>query len=149
MNKYENLIAKLNERHDFSELEKEMIMWLTDYCHVEDFRHTDNNMYEAFFKCDGLDGRIITTRDCESKCAKYGCSTCSAAGDLECLINKEKGILDFEQWDEIYFKSEIEEIVRKYYGNRNDRMTKTELNMLISEISRETEIVLMSKDAVI
>lgn len=51
MDKYEKMLGKANERYNYSEIEKQKIISLLDYCHATDVRMTDRNMYEVFFVC--------------------------------------------------------------------------------------------------
>ena len=90
--------------------------------------------------------QYITVSDCEAECAKYGCCTSTAADDAECLINCDKGILDFEPTDEMYFTGELKSVVQKYCGERKNRMTESEFEMLQKELSQELRCILKGKE---
>lgn len=97
MNKYDEMLKCADEKYHFSELEKEKIIGLLDYCHANDVRWTLRRMFEVYFMCDAISETEITTSDCAERCAKYDCTNCAAAYDAELLINQEKSILDFEE----------------------------------------------------
>ena len=139
MNKYEEMLKRADEKYHFSELEKDKIIRLLDYCHANDVRWTFRRMYEVYFMCDAMPGMEITTCDCNDQCERYGCSNCTAADDAELLINQEKSILDFEETDEFYFKDEIKSVINKYYGIKKGKMQKSEIEQILKEIKRELE----------
>ncbi|MBQ6908253.1 MAG: hypothetical protein IJQ28_07735 [Clostridia bacterium] len=147
MDKYDKMLNNAREKYNYSELEENMIKNLLDTCNAEDVEFTSKGMFEVLFKCDAIPNRTVTTCDCETVCERYGCSTCSAVGDAECLINCEKGILDFDT-DELYFENEIKEIVRKYYAGRNDKISDTEFDMLMKEISQEMNCILKRREII-
>ena len=89
MDKYEKMIERVNERYNYSEIEKQKIISLLDYCHATDVRMTDRNMYEVFFVCDAVPGKEITTSFCDDECVRSGCSNCTVAEDAECVMNQE------------------------------------------------------------
>ena len=89
MNKYEEMLRRADEKYKFSALEKKKIIGLLDYCHANDVRWTLRRMFEVYFMCDAMPEMEITTCDCNDQCARYGCSTCTAADDAELLINQE------------------------------------------------------------
>ena len=79
----------------------------------------------------------LTIDSCSDQCAKYGCSNCTAAEDAECIINQEKSVLDLEPSDEFYFKDEVKSIIKRYHGDKSDKMTDSELEMIVAEIKKE------------
>ena len=87
--------------------------------------------------CDAMPGMEITTCDCNDQCERYGCSTCTAADDAELLINQEKSILDFEEYNEFYFKDEVKSIINKYHGSKKGKIQPEEIEMIIKEVKRE------------
>lgn len=137
MNKYEEMLKNADRKYNYSELEKQRIIGLLDYCHANDVRWTFRKMYEVYFMCDALPGMEITTSDCNDQCARYGCSNCTAADDAELLINQEKTVLDLEPSDEFYFKDEVKSIINKYHGNKQDKMCDYEIDMILKEVERE------------
>ena len=137
MNKYEEMLKRADEKYKFSALEKKKIIGLLDYCHANDVRWTLRRMFEVYFMCDAMPGMEITTCDCKDQCAKYGCSNCTAADDAELLINQEKSILDFEEYDEFYFKDEVKSIINKYHGSKKGKIQPEEIEMIIKEVKRE------------
>ena len=137
MNKYEEMLKRADEKYRFSDLEKNKIIGLLDYCHANDVRWTLRRMFEVYFMCDAMPGMEITTCDCNDQCAKYGCSNCTAADDAELLINQEKSILDFEEYDEFYFKDEVESIINKYHGSKKGKIPADELEMILKEVEQE------------
>lgn len=90
MDKYEEMLKYADRKYNYSELEKEKIISLLDYCHATDVCMTHRRMYEVFFKCDAIPGREISTDFCSDECARNGCSNCTAAEDAELIINQEK-----------------------------------------------------------
>ena len=137
MNQYEEMLKRADEKYRFSDLEKNKIIGLLDYCHANDVRWTLRRMFEVYFMCDAMPGMEITTCDCNDQCAKYGCSNCTAADDAELLINQEKSILDFEEYDEFYFKDEVESIINKYHGSKKGKIPADELEMILKEVEQE------------
>lgn len=146
MDEFDVMLVKPKKRYSYSELEENKIKELLGTCHAKEINYTLRKMYEVYFTCDAMPGRLLTVTDCEAECAKYGCCTSTAADDAECLINCDKGILDFEPTDEMYFTSELKSIVQKYCGERKNRMTETEFIMLVKEISQELECILKGKE---
>ena len=137
MDKYMEMLKWPNKRYKYSELELGKIISLLDYCHAVDVRMTHRRMYEVFFKCDAMPGMELTIDSCSDQCAKYGCSNCTAAEDAECIINQEKSVLDLEPSDEFFFKDEVKSIIKRYHGDKSDKMTDTELEMIVAEIKKE------------
>ena len=138
MDKYEEMLQSADRRYKYSELEKEKIISILDYCHATDVRMTHKRMYEVFFKCDAMPGKELTTALCSRECARYyGCSNCAAVDDAECLINQEKTIFDFEPSDEFYFKDEVKSILQRYHGNKKDKLSETEFEQIINEVKKE------------
>ena len=137
MDKYEEMLKRADEKYHFSELEKDKIIRLLDYCHANDVRWTLRRMFEVYFMCSAMPGMEITTCDCNDQCARYGCSNCTAADDAELLINQEKSILDFEESDEFYFKEEVKSIIKKYHGSKKWKIPESEIDMILKEIKRE------------
>lgn len=131
------MLERADRKYKFSEIEKEKIRYLLEYCHATDVRWTLRRMYEVYFRCDAMPGMEITTGTCNDECARYGCSNCTAADDAELLINQEKTVLDFEPTDEFFFKDEVKSIISKYHGKKKRMMTETELQQLIEEFSQE------------
>ena len=66
MDKYEEMLKKPDKRYNYSELEKQKIIGLLDYCHANDVRMTHRQMYEVFFMCDAMTGRELTVSVCEA-----------------------------------------------------------------------------------
>ena len=137
MDKYKEMLERPNKKYKYSELELGKIISLLDYCHAVDVRMTHRRMYEVFFKCDALPGMELTIDSCSDQCAKYGCSNCTAAEDAECIINQEKSVLDLEPSDEFYFKDEVKSIIKRCHGDKSDKMTDSELEMIVAEIKKE------------
>lgn len=137
MDKYEEMLKRADEKYHFSELEKDKIIRLLDYCHANDVRWTLRRMFEVYFMCNAMPGMEITTCDCNDQCARYGCSNCTAADDAELLINQEKSILDFEESDEFYFKEEVKSIIKKYHGSKKGKIPESEIDMILKEIKQE------------
>lgn len=137
MDKYEEMLKRADEKYHFSELEKDKIIRLLDYCHANDVRWTLRRMFEVYFMCSAMPGMEITTCDCNDQCARYGCSNCTAADDAELLINQEKSILDFEESDEFYFKEEVKFIIKKYHGSKKEKIPTDEIEMILKEIEQE------------
>ena len=137
MDKYEEMLKRADEKYHFSELEKDKIIRLLDYCHANDVRWTLRRMFEVYFMCRAMPGMEITTCGCNDQCARYGCSNCTAADDAELLINQEKSILDFEESDEFYFKEEVKSIIKKYHGSKKGKIPESEIDMILKEIKQE------------
>lgn len=137
MDKYKEMLERANKRYKYSEIELGKIISLLDYCHANDVRMTPRRMYEVFFMCDAIPGREITTDFCSDECARCGCSNCTAAEDAELIINQERSVLDLEPSDEFYFKDEVKSIIKRYHGDKSDKMTDTELEMIVEEIKKE------------
>lgn len=139
MNKveFEEMLQKADKRYHFSEIEKNKIIGLLDSCHANDVRMTHRRMYEVFYMCDAIPGRELTLDTCSSECAKYGCSNCTAAEDAELLINQEKTVFELEPSDEFYFKDEVKSILKKYHRCKKDKMSDTEIDMIINELKQE------------
>lgn len=137
MDKYEEMLKRADEKYHFSELEKDKIIRLLDYCHANDVRWTLRRMFEVYFMCSAMPDMEITTCDCNDQCARYGCSNCTAADDAELLINQEKSILDFEESDEFYFKEEVKSIIKKYHGSKKGKIPESEIDMILKEIKQE------------
>ena len=138
MDKYEEMLRYADRKYNYSELEKEKIISLLDYCHATDVCMTHRRMYEVFFKCDAMPGKELTTALCSRECARYyGCSNCAAVDDAECLINQEKTIFDFEPSDEFYFKDEVKSILQRYHGNKKDKLSETEIKQITNEVKKE------------
>ena len=87
MDKYEEMLKRADEKYHFSELEKDKIIRLLDYCHANDVRRTLRRMFEVYFMCSAMPGMEITTCDCNDQCARYGCSNCTASDDKEFLMS--------------------------------------------------------------
>ncbi len=139
MDKYEEMLKKADRKYSYSELEKQKIISLLEYCHANDVRMTHRRMYEVFFKCDAIPGREITTDFCNDECARCGCSNCTAAEDAELIINQEKTIFDFEPSDDFYFKDEVKSILNRYHGKKKDKLSETEIDMIVKEVRQELE----------
>lgn len=138
MDKYEEMLQSADRRYKYSELEKEKIISLLDYCHVTDVRMTHRRMYEVFFKCDAMPGKELTTALCSRECARYyGCSNCAAVDDAECLINQEKTIFDFEPSDDLHFKDEVKSILQRYHGKKKEKLSETEIDLIVQEVKKE------------
>lgn len=137
MDNYEDMLKRADRIYNYSELEKQKIISLLDYCHATDVRMTHRRMYEVFFRCDALPGMELTISDCNDSCEHYGCSNCTAVEDAECIINQEKSIFDLEPSDDFYFKEELKTILKRYHGNKKDKLSDTEIDMLVKEIRRE------------
>ena len=138
MDKYREMLEKSSKRYKYSEIELDKIIALLDYCHANDVRLTPRRRYEVFYTCDALPGRELTTDMCSSNCAKYyGCSNCAVVDDAECLINQEKTIFDLEPSDDFYFKDEVKSIIKRYHGDKTDKMSDTELEMIVEEFRKE------------
>ena len=137
MDKYKEMLERPNKKYKYSELELGKIISLLDYCHAVDVRMTHRRMYEVFFKCDALLGMELTIDSCSDQCSKYGCSNCTAAEDAECIINQEKSVLDLEPSDEFYFKDEVKSIFKRYHGDKNEKMSDTEIDMIAEEVKKE------------
>ena len=137
MNNFIQMLERANKRYKYSEIELGKIISLLDYCHANDVRMTHRRMYEVFFKCDAIPGREITTDFCSDECARCGCSNCTAAENAELLINQEKSVLDLEPSDEFYFKDEVKSIIKRYHGDKTDKMTDGELELIVEEFKKE------------
>ena len=137
MDKYQEMLERANRRYKYSEIELGKITSLLDYCHATDVRMTHRRMYEVFFKCDAMPGRELTTDFCSDECARCGCSNCTAAEDAELIINHEKSVLDFEPSDDFFFRDEVKFIIRRYHGNKTDKMSDAELEMIVDELKKE------------
>ena len=138
MDKYREMLERADKRYKYSEIEMDKIVSLLDYCHANDVRMTPRRMYEVFFKCDAIPGRELNTDMCNSECAKYyGCTNCAVADDAECLINQDKSVLDFEPSDEFYFRDEVKSIIKRYHGDKPDKMSDAELEMIVEEFRKE------------
>lgn len=137
MDKYQEMLERAYKKYKYSELELGKIISLLDYCHAVDVRMTHRRMYEVFFKCDAMPGMELTIDSCSDQCAKYGCSNCTAAEDAECIINQEKSVLDLESSDEFYFKDEVKSIFKRYHGDKNEKMSDTEIDMIAEELKKE------------
>ena len=137
MNKYEEMLQSADKKYSYSELEKEKIISLLDYCHASDVRRTHRRMYEVFFRCDAIPYAELTIDICGGECERCGCSNYTAAEDAELLINQEKNILDFEPSDEFFFADEIQSILEKFRGNRNVKLCNSEINQIMEEIKQE------------
>jgi len=137
VNEYEEMLKNADRRYHYSELEKQKIIDLLGYCHATDVRMTHRRMYEVFFKCDAMPGRELTIDSCNDECAKYCCSNCTAVDDVECLINQEKTIFDFEPSDDFYFKDEVKSILNRYHGNKKDKLSETEIDLIVQEVKKE------------
>ena len=137
MDKYQQMLERANKRYKYSEIELEKITSLLDYCHATDVRMTHRRMYEVFFKCDAIPGREITTDFCSEECARCGCSNCTAAEDSELIINQEKSVLDFEPSGDFFFRNEVKSIMKRYHGDKTDKMSDTELDLIVDELKRE------------
>ena len=143
MDNYEDMLKRADRIYNYSELEKQKIISLLDYCHATDVRMTHRRMYEVFFRCDALPGMELTLSDCNDSCERYGCSNCTAVEDAECIINQEKTIFDLEPSDDFYFKEELKTILKRYHGNKKDKLSDAEIDMLVKEIRQE--IVCLNK----
>ena len=138
MDKFEKMLRKADEKHHYSELEKQKIIELLDYCHATDVRKTHRGMYGVFYECEAISGKELTTDFCSNNCAKYyGCSNCAVVDDAECLINQEKTIFDLEPSDEFYFRDEIKSILKRYHGDKKDKLSDEEIDMIIKEVRQE------------
>lgn len=138
MDKYNEMLERANKRYKYSEIERDKIISLLDYCHANDVRMTPRRMYEVFYLCDAMPGRELSTDMCNSECAKYyGCSICTVVDDAECLINQDKSVLDLEPSDEFYFKPEVKSVIRRYHGEKSDKMPDSELDMIVEEFRKE------------
>lgn len=138
MDKYQEMLERANKRYKYSEIELGKIISLLDYCHANDVRMTPRRMYEVFYTCDAMPGRELTTDRCNSECAKYyGCSNCAVVDDVECLINQDKSVLDLEPSDEFYFKDEVKSIIKRYHGVKTDKMSDSELDLIVDEFRKE------------
>ena len=138
MNKYKEMLSKANKRYNYSEIELNKIISLLDYCHANNVRMTPRRMYEVFYTCDARPGMELTIDSCNNNCAKYyGCSNCAAVDDAECLINQEKSVLDLEPSDEFYFRDEVKTIIKRYHGNKKNKMSDSELEMIVNEFRKE------------
>lgn len=139
MDKYEDMLKYADRKYSYSELEKQKIISLLEYCHANDVRMTHRRMYEVFFKCDAMPGMELTVCDCSDQCARYACSNCTAAEDAECLINQEKTIFDFEPSDDFHFKDEVKSILQRYHGKKKDKLSETEIDLIVQEVKKELE----------
>lgn len=137
MDKYEEMLKYANMKYNYSELERQKILSLLEYCHASDVCMTHRRMYEVYFQCDAMPGREITLSDCNDSCARYGCSNCTAVDDVECLINQEKTIFDFEPSDDFYFKDEVKSILNRYHGKKKDKLSETEIDLIVQEVKKE------------
>lgn len=54
MDKYEEMLKRADEKYHFSELEKDKIIRLLDYCHANDVRWTLRRMFEVYFMCSAM-----------------------------------------------------------------------------------------------
>lgn len=132
-----NMIRSADKKYHFSEIEKKKIKYLLEYCHANDVRWTLRQIFEVYFKCDAMPGREITITDCCDECARCGCSTCTAAEDAELLINQEKSVFDVEPADELFFEHEIRSIIQKYHGNKKEKISNDEIELLTKQIAKE------------
>lgn len=138
MDKYDEMLKYADRKYSYSELEKQKIISLLEYCHANDVRMTHRRMYEVFFKCDAMPGYELSTDLCSSNCARYyGCSNCATVDDVECLINQEKTIFDFEPSDDFHFKDEVKSILNRYHGKKKDKLSETELDLIVQEVKKE------------
>lgn len=137
MNKYEEMIERADKRFNYSELERQKILSLLEYCHANDVRMTHRRMYEVFFLCDAMPGMELTTCTCDSECERCGCSNYTAAEDAELLINQEKSILDFEPSDDFFFAEEVKSMIKRYQGKKKGKISDGEIEMIIKEIQKE------------
>ena len=137
MDNYQEMLERANKRYKYSEIELGKITSLLDYCHAVDVRMTHRRMYEVFFKCDAIPGREITTDFCSDECARCGCSNCTAAEDAELIINQEKSVLELEPTDEFFFKDEVKSIIKRYHSDKTDKMSDTELDLIVDEFRKE------------
>ena len=139
MDKYEEMLKTADKQYSYSELEKEKIVSLLDYCHATDVRMTHRKMYEVFFKCDAIPEREITSDFCNDECVRCGCSNCTSAEDAECLINQEKTILDLEPSDEFYFQDEVKSILQRYHDNKKSKLSEAEIEQIVDELRKEIQ----------
>ena len=137
MNKYEEMLQSADKKYSYSELEKEKIISLLDYCHASDVRRTHRRMYEVFFRCDAIPYAELTLDICEGECRRCGCSNYTAAEDAELLINQEKSIFDFEPSDDFFFEAEVKAILDKYHGNKTEKLSNTEIEQIVEEVKKE------------
>lgn len=144
MNKYEEMLKRADEKYKFSDLEKNKIIGLLDYCHANDVRWTFRRMFEVYFMCDAMPGMEITTCDCNDQCARYGCSNCTAADNAELLINQEKSVFDFEDLQGCCFKDEVKSIINKYHGRKEENLSNEEIELILDEIKREIQKINLS-----
>ena len=87
--------------------------------------------------CDAMPGMELTVSTCEAECAKCGCSNYSAVEDVECLINQEKTIFDFEPSDDFFFSDEVKSIISRYHGKKKDKLSDAEIEMIVKEVEKE------------
>lgn len=140
MKQYEQMLKAVNELYNYSELEKQKIISLLDYCHATDVRKTRGGIYGVFYECAAMPGRELTTDSCSSGCAKYyGCSNCAVVDDAECLINQEKTIFDFEPSDDFIFQDEVKSILQRYHGDKKNKLSETEIEQIVDEIKKEIQ----------
>ncbi len=55
------MLERADRKYRFSDIEKEKIRYLLEYCHATDVRWTLRRMYEVYFRCDAMLGMEITT----------------------------------------------------------------------------------------
>lgn len=139
MNKveFEEMIKNADRRMQYSELEKEKIKYLLEYCHASGVRYTFRRTYEVFYMCDAMSGMELTLDSCSSGCEKYGCSNCTAAEDAELLINREKTIFEVEPSDEFCFKDEVKSILNRYRGDKKEKVSDGEIDMIVKKVKKE------------
>lgn len=97
--KFNEMIYQADRKYNFSELEKKKIQCLLEYCHANAVRWTLRKMFEVYFCCDAMPGMEITIEDCGNRCARFGCSNCTAAEDAELMLNQEKTVFGIQSDD--------------------------------------------------
>lgn len=135
------LLKQADRKYHYSEIEKGIIVNLLGYCHAVDVRWTLRQMFEVYFKCSAMPGKEITVSDCNDKCEKCGCSTCTAANDAECLIFREKPLHETYLENELWFEDEIHAVLRKYKGSMDGTLDRDEITFLSKRIQNELDLL--------
>ncbi len=145
-NEFDQMIEKADRRMHYSELEKEKLKYLLEYCHASDIKYTQRRMYEVFYKCDAMPGMEITMCDCDDNCARCGCSNYTAADDAELLLNREKDIFEIEPSTGYYFDAEIKSMLNKYKGIGSCKLTDTEIENFLKRIKKELKMICTERE---
>ena len=53
------------------------------------------------------------------------------------IFNYRLNFYPIFQDDEFYFKDEVKSIIKRYHGDKSDKMTDSEIEMIVAEIKKE------------